>query len=300
MEIISENVYKVYKVKEKAFKYKKLEVVSNFNYKIEQGEIIALLGVSNSGKSTIVKLLSGEETPTSGKILINGKIDYKSLKKNSEILNDFRKRKLLTNESIYNNLVYYGNKLKIDSNDIEKRIVELRDVLELDKIINKKIFEISSLDLMKLNIAISMLKNPSIIYFDDALTQVDTIEKNTLLKLLKRLNKEFKTTIVIASTNILDVEKICKRVTILKNGKIIADDKYEIIKNKLLNNKILNVTFNKSYNIPKGNFEILENNDYYLKVKIDFSQFDFASFINQFDINTIIDINISPIALETL
>lgn len=300
MEIISENICKTYKVKEKFLKYNKLNVVKNFNYKIEQGEIIALLGIDDSGKSTIVKLLSGLETPTSGRILINGKIDYKALKRSSVILSDFKKRKLLSNGSIYNNLVHYGNKMRISNNDIEKRIVELRDVLELDKIINKKVVDVTEMDLMKLNIAICMLNNPSIIYFDDVLTKVDAISKNSLLKLLKRINKEFKTTIVIASSNILDVEKICKRITILKDGKIIDDDKYEVIKEKYLSSKNVAVTFNKSYNIPKGNFEILESSDYYLRVKIDFSKCDFASFINQFDINTIIDINISPIALNTL
>lgn len=300
MEIISENVCKTYKVKQKFLKHSKLDVVKNFNYKIEQGEIIALLGIDDSGKSTIVKLLSGLELPTTGKILVNGKTDYKALKKNSVTLSDFKRRKLFYNESIYNNLVHYGNKMKIANNDIEKRIIELRDALELDKIINKKVSDITDLDLMKLNIAICMLNNPSIIFFDEVLTKVDIISKNSLLKLLKRINKEFKTTIVIASSNILDVEKICKRITILKDGKIIDDDKYEVIKEKYLSSKNVAVTFNKSFNIPKGNFEILECSDYYLRVKIDFNKFDFASFINQFDINTIIDINISPIALNTL
>ncbi len=300
MDITCENVTKTYIVKEKLFKSKKINVIDDFTYKISQGDIIAILGITNSGKSTLIKLLSGKEMPTDGKILVDGKVNYSKLQNNSVVLDDFSKAKFLFNESVYNNLLHYGSKLKLNTNEVEKKIVELRDALEFDKIINKKIAEVSELDLIKLDIAINMLTSPSIIYFDEALNTLDIISKNSLLKLLKRINKEFKTTIVIASDNIIDVEKICKRVTILKNGKIIADNKYEIIKETLLSSKNVNVTFNKSFNIPKGNFEIIEYSDYYLKVKIDFRKCDFATFINQFDINTIIDINISPLSIESL
>lgn len=301
MEIISKNVFKQYKIKKsKSTHSYTLGAVNNLNYKITQGEIIALLGLTNSGKSTIIKLLSGAEKPTQGTILVDGAINYKKLKESSKILDNFNKRKLLIKHTVFNNLIYFGKKEKMSENDIEKTIADLRPVLELDKIINQKISALTPLDLIKVNIAITMLTFPSILYFDEALTNIDMIEKNILLKLLKRINKEFKTSIVIASSSIVDAEKICKRISILKNGTIVADDKKEIICDKFFNHKNLTIVFNKSYTIPKGEFEILESNDYFLKIKIDFNKCDFATFINQFDINTIIDINISPFELEAL
>lgn len=300
MKIISEHVNKTYIFKDKLFKRSKITALEDFNYTIEQGEIIGLLGLDNSGKSTIVSLLSGSSLPTSGNILVDGKINYKLLKSNSKILLNLTEKKGFYNDTVYNNLVHIGNKLKFDSLDIEKRITELRDILELDKVINVKTNDLSTLDVIKLNIAISIFSKPNIVFFDNALNSLDSITKNYTLKLLKRINKEFKTTIVIATNNINDIEKICKRVTILTNGKVLIDEKYEVVKEKYFNSKNVIVLFNKSYNIPKGNFEILESNDYYLKVKIDFNKCDFATFINQFDINTIVDINISPSEFENL
>ena len=300
MKIISEHVNKTYIFKDKLFKKRKITAIEDFNYTIEQGEIIGLLGLDNSGKSTIVSLLSGSSIPTSGCILVDGKVNYKVLKNNSKILLNLTEKKGLSNDTVYNNLAHTGNKLKFDPLDAEKRITELRDILELDKSINVKTANLSALEIVKLNIAISIFSKPCIVFFDNALNSLDSITKSYTLKLLKRINKEFKTTIVIATNNINDIEKICKRVTILTNGKVLMDEKYEIVKEKYFNNKNVTVLFNKSFNIPKGDFEVLENNDYYLKVKIDFNKCDFATFINQFDINTIVDINISPSEFENL
>ena len=98
----------------------------------------------------------------------------------------------------------------------------------------------------------------------------------------------------------MDIEKICKRVLIVQNGEVVIDNDYENVKKKYWNYKNVSIVFNKSFNIPKGEFEIIENSDYFLKIKVDFDVCDFATLINQFDINTIIDINISTIPLTLL
>lgn len=300
MEIVIKDVKKTYRIKKNLFKSIEMDVVKNFNYSIKQGEIIGIMGLSGSGKSTIIKLLSGKELPSEGKVLVNGEEDYNTLRNSCEIITDLENKKLLKNESVYNNLVYFGKKYKLDSLDVEKSISTLREIFELDKIINKKIIEITPLELIKVNITISMLKGVSVLFFDSSLSKLGAIERNIILKTLKRLNKEFKTTIVVSSGDLVDVEKICKRLTIIKDGEIIKDDSFEKVKDEFWNNKEVSIIFNKSYTIPKGDFEILENDEYLLRVKIDFKKCDFASLINQFDINTIVDINISNVPLTYL
>jgi len=297
MEIISSEVSKGYKIKKGLFKSYTIKVVENFNYKISQGEIIGLIGIEASGKSTIVNLLSGRISCDSGKILVDGEENYKKLKENCEIISDFKDRKLLGTESVYNNLVYFGSKFKLDSLNVEKNISVFKEIFELDKAINEKVNELSNLDLVKVNIMISMLKSTPVLFFDSALSDLNVIDKNIILKLLKRLNKEYKTTIVVSSSSLMDVEKICKRITIINKGKIIKDGLFDELRKDLCVNKEIRILFNKSYVIPKGEFEVLESSDYALKIKINFDKCDFASLINQFDINTIVDINISNVLL---
>ena len=300
MKIICKDINKIYKVKKGLFKSEKYEVIKSLNYSLDQGDIVGIVGSSKAGKTTFINLLSGKEAPTCGNILIDGEENYQRLRENCEIINDLESRKLLKTASVYNNLVYFGHKYKLDSLDVEQSISNFKNIFELEKIINKKIFEITEFELIKVNLTISILKKTPILLFDSALSRLSVIEKNLLLKMLKRLNKEYKTTIVIATNDIGDIEKICKRIVIVKKGEIVIDDNFDKVKKELFNNKDIKIIFNKSFVVPKGDFKIIENSDYLLRIRIDFNKCEFAALINQLDINSIVDINISYIPLEEL
>ena len=80
----------------------------------------------------------------------------------------------------------------------------------------------------------------------------------------------------------------------------MKDGAFSELKKELFNEKEVTIVFNKGANLPKGNFEVIEHGDYMLKIKIDFEKCDFASLINQFDVNTIVDINISNVGISEL
>lgn len=298
MEIICRDVCKGIRIKRSLFGYDKINVLNNLNYTIKQGEIIALMGASNSGKSTFINLLVGESVVDSGEILVDGESNIHSLRENSAVIRDFNSYKFKEEESVYNNLLAQAKKAKISEVDSEKIIVDLKNVLDFEKVINKKIVDLDEVDKIKVVIALSIMKRPNIIYFDNSLIHLGAVIKNIVLKTLKRLNKEFKTTIVIASVDFMDIEKICKRVSILKDGKIVVDGDFDSIKKKYFSNKIISITFNKMVNVPKGDFEIVDSSEYFMKLKVDFDKCDFASLINQFDVKNIIDISIASIPLS--
>ena len=297
MNIISENVWKTYKIKKGIIKTYDIKVVEGFNYSIKQGEIIGILGEEGSGKSTVINLLSGNVIPSEGRILVNGEENYRRLKKYCGIISEFTKKNLKVNETVYNNFIVFAKKYKLDLLGVEKNISIYREMFEMDNIINKKICDLSILELVKVNITMYMLRNIPVLFFDSALSNLSVVEKNIVLKMLKRLNKEFKTTIVVSSNDLADVEKICKRITIINKGRIVKDCSYEELKKDLGNKKEIQIIFNKQAVIPKGNLEILEQNDYLIRVRVDFDKYDFATLISQFDINTIIDITISNVYL---
>lgn len=291
MEITSNSVTKGYILKEGIFKRRKIDVLKNISLSIKQGEIIALLGEASGGKSTLVNLFCGKSKPDSGEILVDGNKDSKLLKDNSVMISQLN-NKLLSNESVYNNLVYYGKKLNMNELDIEKRIVDLKNVFEFEKNINCKLSDLNSLYLAKVNLAVNVLNYPSFVFVDDVFNELSVMDKTILLKDLRRLNKEYKTAVIIVSKDFDDVEKICKRVIFVRNGNILIDDDLDRVKEKYFSSKIVSITFNKSFNVPKGEFNVIVSNDYSLDLEIDFNKCDFASLINQFDVNAITDIEI--------
>ncbi len=298
MEIVVENVSKSIKIKKNFIKSEKIEIVKELNLVIRQGEIIALVGRPDSGKTTIINLLSGKTKPTSGNILVDGVVDDKRLRKESLVISDYFDYRLANNESVYNNLMIYGSKLRISSLDVEKRINEFKEVVGIDRVFSKKVASLDGLEKIKVNIAMMMLRNPEVIFLDDVFGNISLVEKNIVLKIFKRINKEFKTSIVVASSDIMDVEKICKRVCVVQDGSIVIDGDFEEIKEKYWQEKEIRIIFNKSYSIPKGDIEIVESSEYYLRIIINFNKCDFASFIKQFDINTIVDIYISSVPIS--
>ena len=297
MELISRNVSKTYDIKERMFKKRTLVVLDNVNFSIKQGEVVALIGKERSGKSTLVNILSGRDSVSNGVVLIDNEEDNDRLVRSSAVIRDIYGCKLLSNETVFNNLVNVGHKLKLNNLDVEKRIVDLKNILGFEKVINQKVSELDKVSLAKVNLAVYLFNNINLLFIDGAFSEVDVMVKTIILKDLKRINKELKTMIVIASDNVMDIEKICKRVIILKDGEVEEDLSFDIFKDKYLKNKLVSIIFNKSFNTPKGDFEIVESNEYSLSVKIDFSKCDFASLINQFDINTIVDISISTLGV---
>lgn len=297
MELISRNISKTYDIKERMFKKRTLVVLDNVNFSIKQGEVVALIGKERSGKSTLVNVLSGRDSVSNGVVLIDNEEDNDRLVRSSVVIRDIYGCKLLSNETVFNNLVNVGHKLKLNNLDVEKRIVDLKNILGFEKVINQKVSELDKVNLAKVNLAVYLFNNISLLFIDGAFSELDVMVKTIILKDLKRINKELKTTIVIASNNVMDIEKICKRVIILKDGEVEEDLSFDIFKDKYLKNKLVSIIFNKSFNTPKGDFEIVESNEYSLSVKIDFGKCDFASLINQFDINTIVDISISTLGV---
>ena len=249
MEIICKKVSKIYKIKDGVFKRNTVNVLNSVDLEIKQGEIIALVGESGQGKSTLVNLLSGRDIVSDGEILVDSINNYKVLKKNSEVVKDLFSKKLLNNETVYNNLVYFGKKLKLSELDIEKKIVNLKNVFEFDKFINRKVSELDKVNFAKVNLAIYMMNNPLLLVIDGCFGECDILDKNIILKDLKRLNKEFKTTIIVVSSDLMDVAKICKRIIMVRDGAIVIDGNYDEVKEKYFKNKVISIIFKIIYKL---------------------------------------------------
>lgn len=220
---------------------KELLAVNNVNLDIKQGDIYGIMGLSGAGKSTLIRLLNRLEEPTSGEILVKQEIvdqkdntvtgyeDKNILKFNMKMLREYRKKtgmifqhfNLLNSRNVAENVAFPLEISKWKKKDIEKRVDELLEIVGLsDKKLNYP-EQLSGGQKQRVAIARALANNPKILLSDEATSALDPRTTNSILELLKDINKKFGITIILITHQMEVIKKICNKTAIMSDGQII-------------------------------------------------------------------------------
>ena len=283
--------------------YKSIDAVKNVSFEVEKGEIIAFIGPNGAGKSTTIKMMTGILYPNSGDIKILGLDPKKDRKKLSyEIGTVFgQKEQLWTHLTPYDNFKFFGAIYDMKDYQIEKKIEELRMLFELDDFINTPVRNLSLGQRIRCEIACALINEPKILFLDEPTIGLDPVVKENIRTFIKRMNKEFHTTVFLTSHDVGDIEKLCKRVIIINKGTVVLDDSMENLKYHYLNKKIIEAKMKEKINLDdeKG-IKILKDKGYNLKLEVNTKERDIADAIKLLNPENIVDINISNIPLEEI
>jgi len=284
-------------------KYKTVKAVKNISFSVQKGEIIAFIGPNGAGKSTTIKMLTGILYPDDGEIKvldINPQKDRKKLA--YQIGTVFgQKEQLWTHLTPYDNFKFFGAIYDIPDSVVEKRIAEYTSTFELDKFINTPVRNLSLGQRIICEIVASLIHEPKILFLDEPTIGLDPVVKENIRTLIKRMNKEYKTTIFLTSHDVGDIEKLCKRVIIINNGSVVLDDSMENLKYHYLDKKIIEVKMKEKINLDdEEGITILKDKDYNLKIMIDTKKKNISDALKLLNPENIVDINISNIPLEEI
>lgn len=220
---------------------KELLAVNNVNLDIEQGDIYGIMGLSGAGKSTLIRLLNRLEEPTSGEILVKQEIvdqkdntvtgyeDKNILKFNMKILREYRKKtgmifqhfNLLNSRNVAENVAFPLEISKWKKKDIEKRVDELLEIVGLSDKKQNYPEQLSGGQKQRVAIARALANNPKILLSDEATSALDPRTTNSILELLKDINKKFGITIILITHQMEVIKKICNKTAIMSDGQII-------------------------------------------------------------------------------
>ena len=284
-------------------KYKVVEAVKNISFEVEKGEIIAFIGPNGAGKSTTIKMMTSILYPDQGSVRVLGFDPVKDRKKLSyEIGTVFgQKEQLWTHLTPYDNFKFFGAIYDIPEAACEKRIDELAMLFELDDFINTPVRNLSLGQRIRCEIVASLIHEPKVLFLDEPTIGLDPVVKENIRVLIKRMNKEFKTTIFLTSHDVGDIEKLCKRVIIINDGQIVLDDSMENLKYHYLNKKIVEAKMKEKVNLDdEDGITILKDKGYNLKIEVDTTKRSVADAIKLLNPDNIIDINISNVPLEDI
>ena len=301
------------KIKEKGFKgsiksifkpkYKTINAVKNISFEVEKGEMIAFIGPNGAGKSTTIKMMTGILYPNSGSIRV---IDYDPVKDRKRLAYNIgtvfgQKEQLWTHLTPYDNFKFFGAIYDIPESRVEKRIEELKELFELDEFINTPVRNLSLGQRIRCEIVASLIHEPKVLFLDEPTIGLDPVVKENIRSLIKRMNKEYKTTIFLTSHDVGDIEKLCKRVIIINNGQVVLDDTMENLKYHYLNKKIVDAKMKEKVNLDdEEGITILKDKGYNLKIEVDTQKRSVADAIKLLNPDNIVDINISNIPLEDI
>ena len=201
-------------------KYKNIFAVKNINFKINKGKTIGLLGPNGCGKSTTIGMILGLIKPTSGNVLIDGKDIEKNrtslLEKINFISPYIELPKKLTIEE---NLKVYGKLYGVK--DLKNKISELMEMLNLTDFAKRKTGELSSGQKNRVSLAKALINNPEILLLDEPTASLDPDVGDYVRGIIETFATKNGSTILLASHNMDEVERLCDEVMMMKNGKII-------------------------------------------------------------------------------
>lgn len=196
---------------------------------IAPNEFVFLVGKSGAGKSTLIKMITKEENPDSGKIVIGG-IDLDYVKKRhipgyrrrlGVIFQDF---KLLPRRTVYENVAFALEIAGMSGKDIRKTVPRVLELVDLSDQAKKFPDQLSGGQRQRVSIARSVARQPKILIADEPTANLDKLTSDEIFRLLKKIN-DFGTTILVTTHNENIVNSLQKRVVTLKDGKIINDQK---------------------------------------------------------------------------
>ncbi len=201
--------------------------LERINLHVEPKEFVIVVGPSGAGKSTLLKLLTREEKPSSGKIIVGG-IDYDKLKDRDipklrrrigVVFQDF---KLLPNKTVFENVAFALEIVGVSNREIKHTVPKVLNIVGLKGKENNYPRELSGGESQRVAIARAIVRQPKILIADEPTGNLDPKHAWDVVKVLEKINK-YGTTVVLTTHNQEIVNKLKRRVVVVKSGKIVSD-----------------------------------------------------------------------------
>lgn len=197
--------------------------LDGIDFTVAKGEIVGIFGPNGAGKTTLISILCSILDPTFGSVIyhLDGEKSPRQIRsKLGFVPQDFSFFPELTAKQ---NLSYFGNLYGLEKDDLDQKMDNLLQKVGLFHVKNKKVSTFSGGMKRRLNLIISLLHHPSILFLDEPTVGVDVQSKIAIMNLLQELNQQG-TTIIYTSHHLKEAEEFCNQIILIDHGKIIASD----------------------------------------------------------------------------
>ena len=205
--------------------YHTLAAVDGINLSIEPGEFIGYIGPNGAGKSTTIKMMTGILVPTSGEIVAAGYRPYEDRTRYTKSIGVVfgQRTQLWWDIAVIESFKLLRRIYDVDERDFRERLGLFQSLLGLDEFLHTPVRKLSLGQRMRCDIAASLLHHPPILFLDEPTIGLDVVAKDKIREFLKEINRTLKTTILLTTHDLSDIEELCRRIVIIDHGRLLYD-----------------------------------------------------------------------------
>ncbi|MFD1932323.1 ATP-binding cassette domain-containing protein [Nonomuraea mangrovi] len=205
--------------------YDERTAVDGISFDIAEGEVVGYLGPNGAGKSTTVKMLTGILTPTSGVVEVAGRVPWRERNANARSVGVVfgQRSQLWWDLPLIESLRLVGDLYDVPAPRFASSLKRMRDLLGLDDFLDTPVRQLSLGQRMRGDLAAAMLYEPPILYLDEPTVGLDVLAKQAVREFIVDTNRAGRTTVLLTTHDLADVEALCKRIILIDKGKVLYD-----------------------------------------------------------------------------
>ena len=284
-------------------KYEDVKAVNKISFEIEEGELVGFIGPNGAGKTTTLKCLSGLLYPTAGLVRV---LDFDPWERKHQFLKQIslvmgQKNQLWWDLPAIESFILNREIYEIPKKQYEEALVELTKLLEVEDLLKVQVRKLSLGQRMKCELIAALLHSPKVLFLDEPTIGLDVVMQKKMRDFIKEYNRRKKSTIILTSHYMGDVQELCRRVIIIDKGKLVFDGDLAEIVDKYADHKLLSVVFAKEFDSKKldkiGKVKEFEFPKAVISVKREAASVAASELLRNFPVE---DLNVEEVPIEDI
>lgn len=230
-------------------KHRIVQAVDNVSFTVTRGEIVGYLGPNGAGKSTTIKMLTGILVPSSGSVTVNGYIPHRQRKENAKRIGVVfgQRSHLWFDLPVQESFELLRRIYRIPLAQYRRNVTMFDELLELGAFFQTPVRQLSLGQRMRADIGAALLHNPDVLFLDEPTIGLDVVAKSRIRQFIHQINAERQVTVVLTTHDLDDVEKLCNRVILIDDARLLFDGELATLRRMLSKERLLSVDYAEDY-----------------------------------------------------
>lgn len=230
-------------------KHRIVQAVDNVSFTVTRGEIVGYLGPNGAGKSTTIKMLTGILVPSSGSVTVNGYIPHRQRKENAARIGVVfgQRSHLWFDLPVQESFELLRRIYRIPQAQYQRNVAMFDEMLELGAFFQTPVRQLSLGQRMRADIGAALLHNPDVLFLDEPTIGLDVVAKARIRQFIQQINAERQVTVVLTTHDLGDVEKLCNRVILIDDARLLFDGELATLRGMLSKERLLRVDYAEDY-----------------------------------------------------